>query len=99
MNLQKKPWQNRRRLEGVTRRRKNPPLARWVNAAEILPEELLMEVQKYIDGDILYIPKVSPKKEWGWPAGPSATMWSATVKSGNFTTREFPLSSWENNLD
>ena len=51
------------------RRRKNPPLARWVNAAEILPEELLMEVQKYIDGDILYIPKVSPKKEWGLASG------------------------------
>lgn len=38
---------------------------RYVNAAEILPEKLLKELQTYIDGDVLYIPKASAKKEWG----------------------------------
>lgn len=29
---------------------------KYVNAAEILPEHLLKELQTYIDGDVLYIP-------------------------------------------
>lgn len=42
---------------------------KYKNAAEILPEELLKEVQKYMDGDLLYVPKASPKKEWGIASG------------------------------
>ena len=42
---------------------------KYKNAAEILPEELLKEVQKYMDGDLLYVPKTSPKKEWGIASG------------------------------
>lgn len=42
---------------------------KYINAAEILPEELLHEIQRYIDGDILYIPKASRKKEWGMDSG------------------------------
>ena len=38
---------------------------KYLNAAEILPEYLLKELQKYADGEILYIPKTSSKKEWG----------------------------------
>ena len=38
---------------------------KYLNAAEILPEPLLKELQMYVDGDILYIPKTSSKKEWG----------------------------------
>lgn len=38
---------------------------KYRNAAEILPEQLLKELQDYIDGDVLYVPKVSTKKEWG----------------------------------
>lgn len=38
---------------------------KYRNAAEILPEQLLKELQAYIDGDVLYVPKVSTKKEWG----------------------------------
>lgn len=41
----------------------------YKNAAEILPEELLKEVQKYMDGELLYVPKASPKKEWGITSG------------------------------
>ena len=38
---------------------------KYLNAAEILPEHLLKELQMYVDGAILYIPKTSSKKEWG----------------------------------
>ena len=42
---------------------------KYVNAAEILPEKLLRELQTYMDGDVLYIPKASTKKEWGTVSG------------------------------
>lgn len=38
---------------------------KYINAAEILPEKLLRELQTYIDGNVLYVPKASIKKEWG----------------------------------
>ena len=42
---------------------------KYINAAEILPEKLLREIQTYIDGDVLYIPKISAKKVWGSVSG------------------------------
>lgn len=42
---------------------------KYQNAAEILPEYLLQELQNYISGDLLYIPKADPKKEWGADSG------------------------------
>ena len=42
---------------------------KYTNAAEILPEYLLRQIQTYIDGDVLYIPKVSGKSEWGAVSG------------------------------
>lgn len=42
---------------------------KYINAAEILPEKLLREIQTYIDGDVLYIPKASAKKVWGSVSG------------------------------
>ena len=38
---------------------------RYENAKNILPQELLREVQKYAEGKILYIPSKEDKKEWG----------------------------------
>lgn len=38
---------------------------KYRNAAEILPEPLLKELQTYVDGELLYIPKISSKKQWG----------------------------------
>ena len=45
---------------------------KYINAAEILPEKLLRELQTYIEGDVLYIPKASTKKEWGTVSGSRA---------------------------
>lgn len=42
---------------------------KYINAAEILPEKLLKEIQMYIDGGMLYIPKTSAKKRWGSVSG------------------------------
>lgn len=42
---------------------------KYINAAEILPERLLKELQMYIDGEVVYIPKSSMKKEWGAASG------------------------------
>lgn len=41
----------------------------YKNAREILPCELIREIQKYIDGDLLYIPTKSDKTEWGIRSG------------------------------
>ncbi len=42
---------------------------KYINAAEILPEKLLKELQAYMDGGVLYIPKTSAKKGWGSVSG------------------------------
>lgn len=42
---------------------------KYKNATEILPEQLLQEIQKYISGDILYIPQKGEKKQWGASSG------------------------------
>lgn len=42
---------------------------RYKNAAEILPDKLLKELQVYSSGELLYIPKADPKKEWGIDSG------------------------------
>ncbi len=45
-------------------------MMRYVNAHDVLPEELLMEIQKYVQGDLIYVPK--PQKEriqWGALSG------------------------------
>ncbi|APB78412.1 MULTISPECIES: CD3324 family protein [Paenibacillus] len=43
---------------------------RYTNATKILPKKLIMEIQKYVQGETLYIPK--PKTEymnWGSLSG------------------------------
>ncbi|MFC7686027.1 CD3324 family protein [Ureibacillus sp. GCM10028918] len=43
---------------------------RYVNAHEVLPEELLMEIQKYVQGDLIYIPKTQKERiQWGALSG------------------------------
>lgn len=37
----------------------------YKNGKDILPERLLRELQKYIQGEILYIPKNEERKAWG----------------------------------
>lgn len=45
---------------------------KYVNAKNVLPPELLMEIQKYSEGCLLYIPNKDGKKaEWGSKSGGS----------------------------
>ncbi len=38
----------------------------YKKATHVLPNELLVQVQKYIDGELLYIPRISEnRKSWG----------------------------------
>ncbi|MBT2760677.1 CD3324 family protein [Paenibacillus sp. FSL W8-0187] len=43
---------------------------KYINADIILPEELLKEVQKYVQGGMVYIPKPEGlRKKWGENSG------------------------------
>lgn len=42
---------------------------KYVNAAEVLPEQLLIEIQKYITGQMIYIPNGNIQKSWGEKSG------------------------------
>lgn len=51
----------------------------YKKAAQILPQELLLKVQEYIDGEFLYIPRISDnKKSWG-----ASTSTSQELRSRN----------------
>ena len=39
------------------------------NARDILPDRLLRELQEYVSGETLYIPKAEEKTPWGETSG------------------------------
>lgn len=41
----------------------------YINAADVLPEELLKELQTYVKGDLLYVPNDDTQKRWGEKSG------------------------------
>ena len=42
---------------------------KYRKASDILPDELLREVQKYASGEAIYIPKYKERKKWGAGSG------------------------------
>lgn len=42
---------------------------KYRNASDILPDELLKEIQKYTSGETLYIPNSTERKKWGQGSG------------------------------
>ena len=42
---------------------------KYRNASEILPDDLLKELQKYAPGEILYVPSDGSRKKWGADTG------------------------------
>ena len=42
---------------------------KYLNAAEVLPEELIREIQKHISGNLIYIPNAVTPKKWGEKSG------------------------------
>jgi hypothetical protein len=45
---------------------------KYRNASEILPDELLKELQKYASGEMLYIPSNTERRKWGVGSGAKA---------------------------
>jgi len=45
---------------------------KYRNASDILPDELLKEVQKYTSGETIYIPSSFERKKWGHDSGARA---------------------------
>lgn len=37
----------------------------YKNGKDVLPKELLKELQKYVQGEIIYVPKSEGRKSWG----------------------------------
>ena len=42
---------------------------KYLNASDILPDKLLREVQKYVEGEALYIPINNDRRKWGEGSG------------------------------
>jgi hypothetical protein len=42
---------------------------KYINAADVLPEELLKEIQAYVQGDLLYVPNDNGQMRWGEKSG------------------------------
>ena len=42
---------------------------KYKNASDVLPDNLLIEVQKYAAGETLYFPKDKERKKWGEISG------------------------------
>jgi Mor family transcriptional regulator len=42
---------------------------KYRNASDILPDELLKELQKYVSGETLYIPSGVERQKWGHGSG------------------------------
>ena len=56
--------------EKIEKAEKTETKSRYIKAGSLLPEELLKEVQKYAQGQTLYIPKEKcDRKKWGADSG------------------------------
>lgn len=42
---------------------------KYINASDVLPDELLKELKKYVAGEIIYIPSDKRRKKWGSSSG------------------------------
>lgn len=42
---------------------------KYKNAQDVLPDKLLRELQQYVSGETLYIPRAEGRKSWGESSG------------------------------
>lgn len=69
----------------------------YFNAEEVLPAELLDEIQRYVQGAALYIPKQGQRAGWGEKTAPGSTSSSAIWKLPPGTGGASPLPAlWKN---
>lgn len=49
---------------------------KYRNASNVLPEELIRQIQQYIDGELIYIPRLEGKqKGWGENSGARSALY------------------------
>ena len=59
---------------------------KYKNAQDILPDQLLRELQKYVSGETIYVPNQQGKKPWGETSG--ARSYYKQRKIGRASCRE-----------
>lgn len=74
---------------------------KYVNAHKVLPEKLIMEIQKYIHGGAIYIPRPETEyKKWGTSSG--SRKWldrrNATIRDSFSNGRSIPQLAEEYHL-
>lgn len=62
---------------------------KYINAAEILPKELLIQIQNYVSGEVLYIPSGDERLRWGEKNGSKQY-----YEARNQTIKELYQSGW-----
>lgn len=54
---------------------------KYIKAQKVLPDELIKVIQKYVDGDYLYIPrKDGEQKAWGEKSGTKSFLKSRNIE-------------------
>ena len=53
---------------------------KYINAADVLPKDLLNEILNYVDGELLYIPTSRKKKKWGKQTVVQETIMTSVIK-------------------
>ncbi len=48
--------------------RKDDPIG-YKNAADVLPEALIAQIRRYVEGEAIYIPKAERRTKWGENSG------------------------------
>ncbi|BCN29824.1 CD3324 family protein [Anaeromicropila herbilytica] len=74
---------------------------KYRNAKELLPEELLVEIQKYVNGELLYIPQgCAKRKGWGETSGIKSMLSSrnAVIRSKKMNGSSISELAYEYNL-
>ena len=65
----------------------------YKNARGVLPDDLIEEIQKYVDGESIYIPaKTEGKTEWGHRNGTKASYATRNAEIRSLFERNVPVS-------
>lgn len=46
----------------------------YINAQDVLPEELVAQIRQYIEGEAIYIPRSAGRAKWGAQTGARAEL-------------------------
>jgi Mor family transcriptional regulator len=58
-------------------------VSRYKNAAEILPADLLADLQRYAAGEQIYVPRLEERRPWGERSGAREVLQARNEQIGN----------------